>query len=62
MYPPVLLLHPDIALQLLKARLRVVEQAKTNAELNGMKGTQFPWEQCVTGKLARVGIWHPTLY
>ena len=50
MYPPILLLQPAIATKLVNTRLRVISQAKENAKENGMEGTQFPWEQAVTGE------------
>ncbi|XP_067942418.1 protein-glucosylgalactosylhydroxylysine glucosidase-like [Watersipora subatra] len=49
MYPPILVLHADIARELLNTRLRVKEQAQRNAEANLKHGVQFSWGQAVTG-------------
>jgi hypothetical protein len=42
--PPLLLLQPQAARALLDYRSRVVAAARNNAQLNGRRGIQFPWE------------------
>ena len=49
MYPPVLLLHSDIAQTLLRTRQRTASAAQQWASHNGHKGMQFPWESGFTG-------------
>lgn len=56
MYPPILLMHPDIAEQMLKPRYRVMSQANTNAERSGNRGMRFPWEQGVTGECPGIKV------
>ena len=49
MYPPVLLLHSDIAQLLLRTRQRTASAARSWAAHNGNQGIQFPWESGLTG-------------
>jgi trehalose/maltose hydrolase-like predicted phosphorylase len=50
MYPPLLLLHPEIARSLLEFRYQLLEQAKQNAFSHGYKGAMYPWESTTTGQ------------
>ena len=47
--PPMMLFNPTMARHMVKARTRVLEQAKKNAVAEGFKGAKFPWEQASTG-------------
>jgi trehalose/maltose hydrolase-like predicted phosphorylase len=49
MYPPLLVLHPDIAKSLLEYRYQRLEAAKQNAFSHGYKGAMFPWESSDEG-------------
>ncbi|XP_071492850.1 protein-glucosylgalactosylhydroxylysine glucosidase-like [Diadema antillarum] len=49
MYPTILMLHPQLALEILKTRTSQLDAAKENAQKNGYKGAQFPWEMAFTG-------------
>lgn len=44
MYPPLLLLQPNMAKSLLDYRFERMEAARFNAKAHGFKGVQFPWE------------------
>lgn len=44
MYPPLLLLQPEIARSLLEYRFERLDAAKQNAFSHGYKGAMFPWE------------------
>ena len=50
MYPPLLLLHPEIARSLLEFRYQVLDEAKQNAFSHGYKGAMYPWESTTTGQ------------
>ncbi|MDX2278168.1 MAG: glycoside hydrolase family 65 protein [Saprospiraceae bacterium] len=50
MYPPMLVLHPEIAKSLLEFRYNLLEQAKQNAFSHGYKGAMYPWESTTTGQ------------
>ena len=50
MYPPMLLLHPEIARSFLEFRFQLLEQAKQNAFSHGYKGAMYPWESTTTGQ------------
>ena len=50
MYPPLLLLHPEIAKNLLNYRFERLERAKHNAALHGYQGAMFPWESAASGE------------
>ena len=54
MFPPVLLLHQDLAKILMTARLRTLDGAYENARRHGNKGAQYPWESAVTGTKLKV--------
>ncbi|MBK9984977.1 MAG: glycoside hydrolase family 65 protein [Saprospiraceae bacterium] len=49
MYPPLLMLQPDIAKSLLEYRFQRLEAAKSNAFEHGYKGAMFPWESAADG-------------
>ncbi len=49
MFPPLLVLHPELAHSLLEYRYQRLEAAKANAFAHGFKGAMFPWESAATG-------------
>lgn len=49
MYPPLLVLHPEIAKSLLEYRYKRLEAARQNAFSHGYKGAMFPWESSDAG-------------
>lgn len=49
MYPPLLLLQPEIAKSLLEYRFQRLDAAKQNAFSHGYKGAMFPWESSDEG-------------
>ena len=49
MYPPLLVLHPEIARSLVEYRYQRLEAARRNAFANGYQGAMFPWESAATG-------------
>ncbi|MBL7858252.1 MAG: glycoside hydrolase family 65 protein [Cyclobacteriaceae bacterium] len=49
MYPPLLVLKPEIAKSLLEYRFQRLEAAKQNAFSHGYKGAMFPWESSDEG-------------
>ncbi len=49
MYPPLLVMHPEIAKSLLEYRFQRLEAAKKNAFAHGYKGAMFPWESSAEG-------------
>ncbi|MDP4205454.1 MAG: glycoside hydrolase family 65 protein [Bacteroidota bacterium] len=49
MFPPLLMLHPEIAKSLLDYRYDRLAQAQKNAASHGYKGAMFPWESCESG-------------
>ncbi|MCI4670727.1 MAG: glycoside hydrolase family 65 protein [Bacteroidia bacterium] len=49
MYPPLLLLQPEIAKSLLDYRFERMEAARQNAFSHGYKGVMFPWESADDG-------------
>ncbi|MEO6758675.1 MAG: glycoside hydrolase family 65 protein [Saprospiraceae bacterium] len=50
MFPPLLVLHPEIAKSLLEFRYQLLEQAKQNAFSHGYQGAMYPWESTTTGQ------------
>jgi protein-glucosylgalactosylhydroxylysine glucosidase len=52
MYPPLLLLHPEMAKSLLEYRYNRLEAAKYNAKVHGYQGAMFPWESDSEGQEA----------
>jgi trehalose/maltose hydrolase-like predicted phosphorylase len=49
MYPPILLLQPEIAKSILEYRFERLEMARRNAFSHGYKGAMFPWESADDG-------------
>lgn len=49
MYPPLLVLQPDIAQSLLEYRFERLEAAKQNAFAHGYQGAMYPWESAGDG-------------
>ncbi|MEM6317817.1 MAG: glycoside hydrolase family 65 protein [Bacteroidota bacterium] len=49
MYPPLLVLQPEIAKSLLEYRFERLEAAKQNAFAHGYDGAMFPWESAEDG-------------
>jgi protein-glucosylgalactosylhydroxylysine glucosidase len=49
MYPPLLLMHPEIAKSLLEYRFQRLSAARLNAFSHGYKGAMFPWESSDEG-------------
>lgn len=49
MYPPILMLQPQLAKSLLEYRFQRLEQARQNAFAHGYKGAMFPWESADDG-------------
>ena len=44
MFPPLLLLHPELARPIVMFRSRTLEAARVNAKRNGYQGAMYPWE------------------
>ena len=49
MYPPLLVLQPDIARSLIEYRINRLEAARKNAWAHGYEGAMFPWESAADG-------------
>ena len=49
MYPPMLLMQPEMAKSFLEYRFQRLEAAKKNAFSHGYKGAMFPWESSAEG-------------
>jgi len=49
MFPPLLMMHPEIARSLLEYRFERLDAAKQNARSHGYKGAMFPWESSASG-------------
>lgn len=49
MYPPLLMMQPDIAKSLLEYRFERLDAAKQNAFAHGYRGAMFPWESAEDG-------------
>jgi trehalose/maltose hydrolase-like predicted phosphorylase len=49
MYPPLLVLQPEIAKSLLEYRFQRLDAARRNAFSHGFKGAMFPWESSDEG-------------
>ncbi|MCS7017610.1 MAG: glycoside hydrolase family 65 protein [Cytophagales bacterium] len=52
MFPPLLILQPEMAKSLLEYRFQRLEAAKQNARNHGYQGAMFPWESDDTGQEA----------
>jgi trehalose/maltose hydrolase-like predicted phosphorylase len=50
MYPPLLVLQPEIARSLLEFRYQLLDEAKQNAFSHGYRGAMYPWESTTTGQ------------
>ena len=44
MFPPLLLLHPNLARSMIMFRCRTLDAARENAKRNGYRGAMYPWE------------------
>jgi trehalose/maltose hydrolase-like predicted phosphorylase len=44
LFPPLLILHPDLARSMVAFRSRTREMARKNAQANGFQGAMYPWE------------------
>lgn len=49
MFPPLLVLHPEIAKSMLEYRFQRLAAAKQQAATLGYRGAMFPWESAATG-------------
>jgi protein-glucosylgalactosylhydroxylysine glucosidase len=49
MFPPLLLMHPDVAHSLVSFRGHTLPAARANARMNGFKGAMYPWEADALG-------------
>jgi protein-glucosylgalactosylhydroxylysine glucosidase len=49
MFPPLLVLKPELAKSMMEYRFQRLEAAKRNAFSKGYKGAMFPWESAETG-------------
>ena len=52
MFPPLLLMHPDIAKSMVMFRYKALPAAEANANLNGYRGAMYPWESDENGNEA----------
>ena len=52
MFPPLLLMHPDMAKSIVMFRFEALKSAIQNAEKNHYKGAMYPWESDELGKEA----------
>lgn len=52
MYPPLLVLHPELAKSMLEYRYQRLDAARRNAFAHGYKGAMFPWESASEGQEA----------
>ncbi len=50
MYPPLLIMKPEIAKSILEYRFQRMEVAKANAKVHGYQGAMFPWESDDSGQ------------
>jgi trehalose/maltose hydrolase-like predicted phosphorylase len=50
MFPPLLLMHPEMAKSLVMFRVHALDAAKENAKKNKYKGAMFPWESDEEGE------------
>jgi trehalose/maltose hydrolase-like predicted phosphorylase len=49
MFPPLLLMHPEIAKSMVMFRYKSLPAAEANAKLNGYRGAMYPWESDENG-------------
>jgi trehalose/maltose hydrolase-like predicted phosphorylase len=52
MYPPLLVLHPELARSMLEYRYQRLDAARRNAFSHGYRGAMFPWESASEGEEA----------
>ncbi len=52
MFPPLLLLHPEVAKSLVMFRYKALPAAEANAKLNHYSGAMYPWESDENGNEA----------
>ncbi|MBR1807944.1 MAG: glycoside hydrolase family 65 protein [Paludibacteraceae bacterium] len=50
MFPALLLMHPDMARDMLQYRFNLLPQARQKAYMHGYKGALYPWESAHTGQ------------
>lgn len=50
MYPPLLMLHPELARSMLDYRFARLQAARQKARVHGYAGAMFPWESSVSGE------------
>jgi protein-glucosylgalactosylhydroxylysine glucosidase len=50
MYPPLLVLKPEMAKSLLEFRYQLLDEAMQNAFSHGYRGAMYPWESTTTGQ------------
>ncbi len=50
MYPPLLVMQPEMARSLLEFRYQLLDEAKQNAFSHGYAGAMYPWESTTTGQ------------
>ncbi len=50
MFPPLLVLHPEMARSMLDYRVDRLPAARQNAFANGYRGAEFPWESAQSGR------------
>jgi trehalose/maltose hydrolase-like predicted phosphorylase len=50
MFPPLLLIHPEVARSLVAFRGRTLPGARENARANGHRGAMYPWEADERGR------------
>lgn len=49
-FPPLVVVHPEIAKSMVMFCYRTLEAAQTNAWLNGYQGAMYPWESDELGQ------------
>jgi trehalose/maltose hydrolase-like predicted phosphorylase len=49
MFPPLLIMHPEMAKSMVEYRYERLKQAKHNAFAHGYKGAMYPWESAGSG-------------
>jgi trehalose/maltose hydrolase-like predicted phosphorylase len=49
MFPPLLILHPEMARSMIEYRYERLDAARKNAFAHGYKGAMFPWESAASG-------------
>jgi protein-glucosylgalactosylhydroxylysine glucosidase len=49
MFPPLLIMHPEMAKSMVEYRYERLKEAKHNAFAHGYKGAMYPWESAASG-------------